>query len=74
MAKTPREQSLEANEIERQKHLARITEALRKIKSVRPFEDDDAFNEYAVMQLERGEEVCGVHLVNAQAIDQKLMG
>jgi len=33
--------------------------ALRKIAKVCPFQDDDSFNDYAVLQLEKGEMVCG---------------
>lgn len=50
------------DEIKHREHLAAVVLALGKIKAIRPFADDDAFNEYAVLQLEAGEEVCGVRL------------
>jgi hypothetical protein len=40
-----------------------IQRALGIIKHIRPFNDDDAFNEHAVLQLEKGEAVCGIRLV-----------
>jgi hypothetical protein len=40
-----------------------IHRALGIIRQIRPFDDDDAFNEYVVLQLEKGEPVCGIRLV-----------
>lgn len=47
---------------QRDEHLDLIRKALGKIQAVRPFADDDSFNEYAVAELEAGREVCGVRL------------
>jgi hypothetical protein len=50
------------DEEKRLEHLHKIVVAMGKINQVRPFADDDAFNEYAVLELEKGNEVCGVRL------------